>query len=89
MSDTTESVESHGHDKDFHIIVNGEPKALESKVVTFDEAVRLAFPDPDPNTIYSVTFERAEKPHEGELVKGQEVAVKNGTELDVTPTGKS
>jgi hypothetical protein len=58
-------------------------------VLSYDEVVRLAFPEPDPQTIYSVSFEKAKHPHEGDLVSGQTVAIKDGTEFDVDDTGRS
>ena len=90
MSTPEEAEAPQAHDKDYEIIVNGSPKTLESDIVTFDEVVALAFPNHDPTTIYSVTFEKAKKPREGELVQGQSVEVhRHGTEFDVIDTGKS
>lgn len=77
------------HEKEYRIVVNGELKVVRSDVVTFDEAVRLAYGAIEPDTIYSITFEKAEQPHEGELRKGEHVVVKDGTEFDVERTGKS
>jgi hypothetical protein len=77
------------HDKKYKIVVNGVPTTVEKDVLTFDEVVRLAFPEPDPNTIYSVSFEKAKKPKEGDLVSGQSVTIKENTEFDVDDTGRS
>ena len=76
--------------KDYRIVVNGEEKTVKSDVVSYEEVVLLAYPEPPmPNAIYSVTFEKAKEPHAGDLVRGQTVEIKEGTEFDVTPTGKS
>jgi hypothetical protein len=80
---------AHEHPPHYQIKVNGSHATVESNIVTFDQAVRLAYPQPDPNTIYSVTFEKAVNPREGELLKGQQVEIKSGTEFDVDDTGKS
>ncbi|QSO53143.1 multiubiquitin domain-containing protein [Alicyclobacillus sp. ALC3] len=78
------------HDHDYRIIVNGEKKIVESDVISYDAVVLLAYPTPPaPNTIYTVSYEKAKDPHEGELVAGQSVTIKEGTEFDVTPTTKS
>ena len=87
----SDQLTTQGHDsKEYRIIVNGEEKTIDSNIVTYDEATKLAYPvSPAPNTIYSVSFERAVDPQEGELVAGQQVEIKDGTEFDVTLTGKS
>ena len=77
------------HEKHFKIVVNGSPTTVEKEVLTFDDVVDIAFPNRDPNTIYSVTFEKAKEPKEGELVPGQSVEIKENTEFDVDDTGKS
>lgn len=76
------------HEKKYNIIVNGQHKTVDSNVLSYDDVVRLAFPDPG-NKLHSVSFERAEKPKEGELVAGQSVEIKDGTQFDVEPTGRS
>ena len=81
------------HEKIYKILVNGTEYAIPTNVVTYDEVVKIAFPnDPtNPDTLYSVTYEHAEsKPHKGTLGRGGQVEAKeHGTEFDVTPTGRS
>lgn len=76
-------------DKDFKIHVNGVEKTVEDEVVSFDQVVRLAFGEPNPEVIYSVTFTHGREPKEGELVAGGSVIIKNNTEFDVDDTGRS
>lgn len=76
------------HTKHYNIHVNGQHKTVEQDVLSYEDVVRLAFSDPG-DKIYSVTFEKAEAPKEGELVAGQTVTIKDGTEFDVEPTGRS
>lgn len=78
-------------DKDFRIIVNGEPKTVEAEVVSFEQVTSLAYPEPPfPETLFTVTFRNAKKPKEGRLVEGQSVEVKrNGTVFNVNATDKS
>jgi hypothetical protein len=79
-------------ERKFRIIVNLEPKEVEQRVLTFREVVALAYPNPDfkPTIIYTVTYKRAVAPmHEGSLVEGEKVEIKNGTIFNVTRTDKS
>lgn len=77
------------HEKTFRVVVNGTKTTVDHDLLTYDEVVRLGFPSPDPNTIYSVSFEKAEEPKEGELLPGQSVEIKENTEFDVDDTGRS
>ncbi len=80
-------------DKAFTIVVNGKQKTVATKELTFGEVVKLAFPDAvlnDGKTVYTVTYKRAEgNKHEGELVQGETVKVKEGMIVNVTRTDKS
>ena len=75
--------------KTYRIVVNGQPETITSEILTYADVVQLAFPNGEANTIYRVTFRKAKHPHEGTLVEGQSVEIKEGTIFDVTPTGKS
>lgn len=76
----------------YRIIVNAQQKTVMTKTVTYEEIVKLAFPNPitGPNIIYTVGYE--DGPHEnpsGSLMPGGKVKVKDGMIFDVTPTDKS
>ena len=74
------------------ILVNGTLTEVHKEVLTYAEIVRLAFPIPPdgPNPDFAVTFKHAASvPHHGKLTAGGDVAVKNGTIFDVTPTNRS
>ena len=73
----------------YRVYVNGVEKVIDTKQVTYEHIVSIAFPDTTAGTIYSVTFEKAKKPHEGDLVAGQSVEIRDGTEFDVDDTGRS
>jgi Multiubiquitin len=80
-----------GHDshKEVTIIVNGREKKVPKEELSFDEIVALANLPSDPNTIFTVTYRRAQGNKEGTLVEGETVKVKEGTIFNVTPTNKS
>jgi hypothetical protein len=79
-----------GHDKTFNIIVNGRPREVTGHKLTYQQVVRIAFPDdqPDPNVVYTVAYAN---PHgkDGTLVDGEDVPVKEGMIFNVTKTNRS
>ena len=77
----------------FVIFVNSRPRVVHDPRVTFEEVVKLAFPD-DPqadNLAFSMTYSHAAShPHAGELGAGGSVLVKKkGTVFNVTRTVQS
>jgi len=67
--------------RESHIIVNGRTRTVEGRIVSYEEAVKLAFPSGPtrPDIRYTVTYRNAVKPHHmGELDVGQRVTVKHG-----------
>jgi hypothetical protein len=83
---------SGGHQKPTTIVVNGRPKEVAVKEISFADIVRLAFEDAvfNDTTVYTVTYKRGHgnKP-EGTLVEGDTVKVKEGMIFNVTRTDKS
>ena len=76
----------------FTIIVNGQKKVVTTRTVTFDEIVKLAFPNPPSgaNILYTVSYEDGPRKNpQGSLKEGQSVKVKNGMIFNVTATDKS
>ena len=74
------------------IIINGREVAVTEHTLTFDQVVHLAFPNPPsgPNVTFTITYDHAPGPrHEGTLVEGGEVHIKERTIFNVTPTDKS
>jgi hypothetical protein len=80
------------HHHRIEIVVNGRPKAVESRTLSFIEVVGLAY-DPvptGPNIIFTVTYRGAAgRRHEGTLVAGESAEVKQGTVFNVSYTDKS
>ncbi|MDA8128422.1 MAG: multiubiquitin domain-containing protein [Betaproteobacteria bacterium] len=86
--------EGSGHQppKSTTIIINGRPKEVAARELSFMEIVRLAFDDAVFNdvTIYTITFKRGHgDKSEGTLVEGESVKVKEGMIFNVARTDKS
>jgi hypothetical protein len=89
---TQEGIGTEQGHKRVTIIVNGRPKVVEKTKISFEEVVRLAFPNPHtgPDYEYTVSYSRGPEPKkEGTLTAGQTVNVKEGMVFDVTETNKS
>lgn len=74
------------------VTVNGRPKVVTAKELSFAEVVALAFDTPPtgPNAIFTVTYRKGGgKNHEGTLIAGESVRIKDGMIFNVTPTDKS
>lgn len=90
MSHENEAKPSPGHHKEIDIVINGEATTVTEKEMTFDEIVRLAFPNgPFGSSIrYTVTY-TDKHGHDGSLVEGQSVHVKEGMVFNVGNTDRS
>lgn len=79
-------------DRGTNIIVNGRPKVVTEKELSFMDIVKLAF-DPVPTgefIVLTITYRKGHghKP-EGTLLEGQSIKVKEGMIFNVTATDKS
>lgn len=86
----TNSNQAPGQNKTSTIIVNGRPREVTGKTVSYEEIVKLAFPDEPSNQDIDFTVAYA-NPHgkDGTLVAGQGVHVKEGMVFNVTKTNRS
>lgn len=81
----------HGHDKVFHIFINGREREFTGSEISFTQVVELANLGPGGDRIvFTVTYKRGHgnKP-EGTMVEGDKVKVKEGMRFSVTRTDKS
>ena len=81
-----------GPPRPYTIYVNGEPKEVTTKTVSFAEIVKLAYPVPPKgdNILYTVSYEDGPPSNpQGSMKEGQTVKVKNGMIFNVTATDKS
>lgn len=87
------SHEARGRDEDhINLIVNGRPRRVDDRVLTYEQVVRLAFPEAqfNENTVYTVDYINGPRENrEGSLVAGQQVHVRSGMRFNVTCTDKS
>ena len=77
----------------FIIAVNASEYTVDNETVTYEQVVKLAYPNANlsnPDMTYSVTFEHAKEPKQGSLDKGESVQVKpRNTEFDVIEANRS
>lgn len=87
---STHSEQAEGQNKVKTIIVNGRPREVTEHKLTYLEVVELAFPgaQPAPNIVYTVTYSNPHG-HDGSLVEGQDVVVKDGMIFNVARTDQS
>ena len=75
------------------IIVNGRPKEVTGKEISFEQVIQLAFDQPPHgnDTIFSVTYRKGGNEHrpEGVMVEGDTVKIKKGTTFNVSATNRS
>lgn len=93
MSDTSQSQGDHENaEKSYDIVVNGQSKTVTSDEMTFHEVVFLAYgvQPGDPIKSYRVTYRKAKTlPHEGVMVEGSVVEIKEGTVFSATESNNS
>lgn len=92
QDETTGKDHDHGHDKTYSIIVNGRPRTVVGKELSYENLLKLAFGDKvptGPNVVISAVYSRGENGKQGSLLPGDSVKVKDGMVFDVTATDKS
>ena len=82
------SSQAPGHNKTFEIVVNGRPRTVTDDTISYDQVVRLAFPEGPFDTVYTVSYAN---PHgkDGTLAPGQDTHVKEGMSFNVIKTNRS
>lgn len=85
----TEDQPNEKHEKLYEIVVNGQARSVDDQTVTFEDVVKIAFPEKahNPEFTFVVTYRKAHKPKEGSLAERGSVEVKkSGTIFNVTHT---
>ncbi|WP_107040013.1 multiubiquitin domain-containing protein [Brumimicrobium mesophilum] len=90
-SENNKKVDAPGQNKEYQIFVNGTPEEWTGKEISFEQVVKLAFPNAsfESSKGYSVVYKKAENGKEGSLVFEDSVKVKSEMEFDVYPTNRS
>lgn len=92
MSTLESTSPARDHTKTVTIVVNGRQRGVEKTEMSFDDIVRLAYPNPNTGSefIYTVTYSKGpDHKKEGALIEGQTVKIKEGMIFNVTETNKS
>lgn len=82
----------HPHEVEHHIIVNARRKTVSGRKISFENVVKLAFPEgpPSPQTVYTVAYSNGPPRNpEGKLVAGRSVKIRDEMIFDVTETSRS
>jgi hypothetical protein len=77
-----------GQNKETKIYVNTIPHLWPNKKISFEELVKLAFPN-TASKEFDVTYMKGQSGNEGEIVDGETVPVHPEMEFIVTPTNES
>lgn len=83
---------NHGKEKEYSIIINGRPKTVTSKELSYEEIVNLAFNNNPPsgqNVVITVTYAKSEHNKQGTLLPGDSIKIKNGMVFNVRATDRS
>lgn len=87
-----QSIEKNGEDrkKTYEIIVNGRPRNVTGHELSYEDVVKLAFPDDahDVNILYTIAYANP-RGKDGTLTAGEEVKIKEGMVFNVTKTNRS
>lgn len=87
-----QAIEKNGEDrkKTYEVVVNGRLRHVTEHELSYEQVVKLAFPDdqPDANILYTIAYAN---PHgkDGTLTAGEEVKAKEGMVFNVTKTNRS
>lgn len=85
---TNQADASKEKEKSFHIVINGQQETVHDNHLTYEQVVRLAFPDGPFDILYSVTYANPHG-HDGTLAPGQKVTIKDGMSFNVIKTNRS
>jgi hypothetical protein len=89
---SVEDPTAEGSETEYSMVVNGSLVVVPHDEVSYEEVTSIAYPvPPAPDMKFHVVYDHAKAPDsKGILKKGGVVTIKkDGTEFDVSPTGKS
>ena len=77
-----------GQNKTYDIVINGQQETVSDHKITYEQVVRLAFPNGPFDILYSVSYANPHG-HDGTLAPSQETVVKDGMSFNVIKTNRS
>ena len=82
------SSEAPGQNKSYDIIVNGKQRTVTDHRISYDQVIRLAFPEGPFDVVFTVAYAN---PHgkDGTLVQGQDTPVHDEMSFNVVKTNRS
>ena len=82
------SADAPGHKNDHEIVVNGKLRTFAGDTITYDQLIRIAFPEGPFDVLFTVSYAN---PHgkDGTLAPGQDTKVKKGMSFNVVKTNRS
>ncbi len=82
------ALDAKHHPKVHDIVVNGKPRQFSGPIITYEEVVKLAYPEGPFDIIYTVAY-TSPHGHDGTLAPGQKTSVHDGMEFRVRKTNRS
>lgn len=82
------SAQAPSQNKSYDIVVNGKQRTVTEKSISYEQVVRIAFPEGPFDILYTVAYAN---PHgkDGTLAPGQDTHVKDGMSFNVVKTNRS
>ncbi|MBF6042530.1 multiubiquitin domain-containing protein [Pseudomonas sp. P154a] len=77
-----------GHNKPVEIVINGQPYTVTQQQISYEEIVRMAFPEGPFDITYSVDYATEHGP-DGTLTKGQSTKIHKEMSFNVIKSNRS
>ncbi|QSX74227.1 multiubiquitin domain-containing protein [Lysobacter arenosi] len=77
-----------GHNKPVQIVINGQPHSVTQQRISYEEVVRLAFPEGPFDITYAVDYANDHGP-DGTVTQGQDTKVREGMSFNVIKSSRS
>lgn len=82
------SSEAPGQNKSYDIVVNGKQRTVTDHRISYDQVIRLAFPEGPFDVVFTVAYANLHG-KDGTLALGQGTSVHEGISFNVVKTNRS
>jgi hypothetical protein len=82
------SSEAPGQNKSYAIVVNGKQRTVTEHRISYDQVIRLAFPEGPFDVVFTVAYANPNG-KDGTLASGQDTPVHEGMSFNVVKTNRS